>query len=219
VIGATSACMSLTPPPSARTLAEKVEWMKALPHTQQIERRKQAILDDQRSIAWSMQEFSIRLNGVTEKMRALRPDLVDAAYDLQLEGNRLTVVDDSLDERSRIWLEESFNGDRELVRLARAVNDEAAHALDINRHENTSGRNTYKGIDATIDRSVKFLAALKRAASMDDDCVLARPYAHAAFVLERQVMEDTYIYRARGGALELERNLSRSTLFEVDMHT
>ncbi|WP_157006235.1 hypothetical protein [Luteibacter yeojuensis] len=192
--------------------------MKASPQSQRMERRYQGILDDERAIAWSMQEFALRLGGVTEKMRVLRPDLVDADYDLQLDGSRLVILDDSLDERSRIWLEESFNGDRELVRLARAVNDEAAHALDINRHDDTSGRNTYKGVDATIDRSVRFLSALKRTMEMEEGCGWTRRYAHAALVLERQVMEDTYIYRAKGGAVELERNLNRSSLFEVDLH-
>lgn len=175
----------------------------------------QALEHSGASIATRMQDFAIRLDSVTGKMRALRPDLVDASYDLQLDGNQFRIVDTELDERSRIWLEESLSGDRELVRLARGVNDEMVKVLDGKKSSLSSHLNSYEGLDKTIDRSVHFLSALRGIESDEGKWVpRVNPFARAGIFLEKQIQEDTYIYQAKGGTIELQRTLDKESFFQ-----
>lgn len=166
----------------------------------------------------TLEAFDKRLDSVTSKLRAIRPDIVDAAYDLQLDQGQLKVVDDSLDGRSRIWLEESLNGDPELVRLAVEFNGLAVDVLDPKGMPESSGWNVgrhYDKLDSTIDRSTRFVSLLKSVRDTSSISWYANmPYHRAAGLVERQVIADTYAYQAKGGAIELMRHMSTPPFYD-----
>jgi hypothetical protein len=160
----------------------------------------------------ALEAFDHRLGLVTSKLRTIRPDITDAVYDLKLDSGQLKVVDDTLDERSRIWLEESLNGDQELRRLAADFNTLAVDVLDPKDMPETSAWNVgrhYDKLDSTIDRSTRFVSLLKSVRNTSAVSWYAdMPYRRAASLVERQVIADTYAYQAKGGAIELMRNMS-----------
>lgn len=169
-------------------------------------------LADEWRLGEALEAFDHRLGMVTSKLRTIRPDITDAVYDLKLESGQLKVVDDTLDERSRIWLEESLSGDQELLRLAVDFNALAVDVLDPKDMPEGSGWNIgrhYDKLESTIDRSTRFVSLLK---SVRDTSAVSwyahMPYRRAASLVERQVIADTYAYQAKGGTIELMRNMS-----------
>ncbi|MGN6481876.1 hypothetical protein [Luteibacter sp.] len=163
----------------------------------------------------TLEAFGKRLDLVTSRMRTIRPDIADAPYDLKLDQGRLVVVGDALDERSRIWLEESVNGDRELVRLAKDFNELAVEVLDPKGKNafNTKGRH-YDKLDMTIDRSTRFVSLLKQVESTSPASSWGwMPFQHAAGLVEEQVMADTYEYQAKGGTIELLRRMDTPSFY------
>jgi hypothetical protein len=179
---------------------------------------------DRTRMAQTLKAFAERLDSLSSKLRSIRPDIADADYDLKLEGKQLVVVDDQLDERSRTWLEVSLNGDRELVRLARSFNDEAVLAFDTHNSGPKvypDNRRSYDHLDATIDRSTRFVSLLKEISKTVTVPTQQRashffgssPFERAAALVEKQIIGDTYAYQAKGGALELMRDLSDVSFF------
>lgn len=172
---------------------------------------------DEWRLGKALEAFDDRLGVVTSKLRTIRPDITDSVYDLKLDSGQLKVVDDALDERSRVWLEESLNGDRELLRLAVDFNALAVDVLDPKDMPETSSWNVgrhYDKLETTIDRSTRFISLLK---GTKTPCAVGwyadMPYQRAAGLVERQVIADTYAYQAKGGAIELMRNMSSSPFY------
>lgn len=166
-------------------------------------------------LGMTLKAFGQQLDLTTSRMRMIRPDIADAEYDLKLEQGHLKVVGDSLDDRSRIWLEESLNGNRELVRLAKDFNELGVEVLDP-KGENafdTKYRH-YDKLDATIDRTTRFVSLLNKVASTRPlDRFSHEPYYRAAGLLEEQVMADTYEYQAKGGTIELMRRMESPSFY------
>lgn len=163
----------------------------------------------------TLEAFGRQLDIVTSRMRMVRPDIADSPYDLKVEQGRLKVVGDTLDERSRIWLEESVNGDRELVRLAKAFNELAVDVLDPKGANafDTKGCH-YDKLDMTIDRTTRFVALLKKVEATSPLSWWAdKPFQRAAGLLEEQVMADTYEYQAKGGTIELLRRMDTPSFY------
>ncbi|UPG88625.1 hypothetical protein L2Y96_14495 [Luteibacter aegosomaticola] len=167
----------------------------------------------------TLQSFGQRLDATMSRMRDIRPDITDTPFDLKLDHGRLAVVDDSLDERSRIWIEESMNGDSELVRLAGMFNELAVDVLDPKDFRDPSTRipgRHYDKLSSTIDRSTRFVSLLKGVESTRPDSWYAgTPFHRAAALVERQVIADTYAYQAKGGAIELMRNTSTPPFYHL----
>lgn len=167
-----------------------------------------------------MRVFAARLDSVLDRMRSLRPDLADADYDVAHDSGKLRVVDTDLDERSRIWLEESFNADPELGRLAGEFNALAVTAFDTGSTCETGHRRserTYDELGQSIDRTTRFISVLKKI-SGDDPSEKKLPakmdpfFATAAF-LAKQIVNDTYAYQAKGDQVALMRNLEAPSFY------
>lgn len=165
-----------------------------------------------RRLGKTLEAFGSAFDRVTSRMRAIRPDITDASYDLKLDQGKLKVVGDSMDGRSRIWLEESVNGDRELVRLAKEFNELAVEILDPEVCPEGDGfkwgGRRYDKLDATIDRTTRFVSLLKGMGDSNaTEWWLSDDPFRAAELIERQVISDTYEYQAKGGSIELMRRM------------
>jgi len=107
------------------------------------------------------------------------------------------------------------NGDRELVRLAKAFNELAVDVLDPKGANafDTKGRH-YDKLDMTIDRTTRFVALLKKVEATSPSSWWAdKPFQRAAGLLEEQVMADTYEYQAKGGTIELLRRMDTPSFY------
>ena len=179
--------------------------------------------------------FAERLSGVIDVMRNLRPDIANAEYEVIHDAGRLKVVDSKLDKRATIWLEESFNGDPELVKLAAQFNDQVVRTFDTERGrwdeqgvfhkigdgygDNGWGRD-YSGLASTVGRTTKFLSLLNDVSSYEirpwDD---PDPFFRTAIYMEKYIEKDIIQYQpGAAGSVDVVRSIKGPSMFGwVDM--
>jgi hypothetical protein len=177
------------------------------------------------------ESFAERLDDVLERMKLLRPDITEGSYDLIHDQGRLKVVDAKLDDRSVIWLEESFNGDKLLVERAAAFNDRVVKTFDTERgrmdeegvfrrigdgYGDNGWSRDYSGLEATVGRTTRFMS-LQR----DIDSHRLRPelgehnrFDRTGIYMEKYIEKDIIQYKSTSsGGLEVVRSIEGASMF------
>ena len=179
--------------------------------------------------------FAYRMNAALDAMRSIRPDIIDQDYDVVHEQGRLRVVDSNLDPRSIIWLEESLNGDRELVQLAGRFNDQVVRTFDTERgrrdesgvlhrigdgYTDNGARRDYSGLSQTVGRTTKFISLLRDIESIDLTLFPAdNRFCRTGIYMEKYIEKDIIQYQpGASGSVDVVRSIKGPSMFGwVDM--
>jgi hypothetical protein len=189
------------------------------------------VMRNYQQLGVDLERFANRLNGLFETMRTIRPDIVDGSYEVIHDEGRLKVVDSTLDERSIVWLEESLNGDRELVRMAAGFNEQVVRTFDTERgnwdeqgvfrriddgYGDNGWNRDYSGLEATVGRTTRFMS-LQR----DIDSHRLRPelgehnrFDRTGIYMEKYIEKDIIQYQSTSsGGLEVVRSIEGASMF------